>query len=90
MALENMRKPSSVNTGLVNNLRYSSCMIDEDIDGLALTVLRDDEISKLLSLTDEYGLRRNPTTRIQRKFRVKLDEYRLLMNEGREKRRRRQ
>ena len=50
--------------------------------------IRTDHISKLLIVVDENGLRRNPTTRIKRKFQAKLEEYQKVVVDERKRRRR--
>ncbi len=62
--------------------------LDEDIDGVALIGLKDDEILKLLSTLNEDGTRKLPTLRTQRKFRTILEEYRSLVKQERKKKRR--
>ncbi|CAF0983783.1 unnamed protein product [Rotaria sordida] len=73
----------------VNNFdKYIETFKNEDIDGIALVGLQDDDILKLLSIQDEDGTIRNPTMRTQRKFKVILEEYRKLIRQERKKRRR--
>jgi len=65
-----------------------SLYLDEDIDGAALIGLRDEDILKLLSIINEDGTRKLPTFRIQRKFRKILEEYRSLVKQETNKKRR--
>ncbi len=66
---------------------FHTFILDEDIDGIALRGLQDDDISKLLSKLNEDGTIRHPTMRIQRKFRTILEEYRTLVKQERKKKR---
>jgi hypothetical protein len=67
---------------------FHTFTLDEDIDGIALMGLRDDEILKLLSKLNDDGTIRRPTMRIQRKFRTILEEYRALVKQERKTTRR--
>jgi len=66
---------------------FHTFILDEDIDGIALMGLQDDDILKLLSKLNEDGTIRNPTMRIQRKFQIILEEYRTLVKQERKKKR---
>ncbi|CAF3728572.1 unnamed protein product [Rotaria sp. Silwood1] len=68
--------------------KYVEIFKNEDIDGIALFGLQDDDILKVLSSRDEDGTIRNPTMRTQRKFRAILEEYRKLVRQERKQRRR--
>ncbi|CAF4700396.1 unnamed protein product, partial [Rotaria sp. Silwood2] len=68
--------------------KYVETFKNEDIDGISLFGLQNDDILKLLSSRDEDGIIRNPTMRTQRKFRTILEEYRKLIKQERKKRRR--
>ncbi|CAF3078094.1 unnamed protein product [Rotaria sp. Silwood2] len=61
--------------------KYVETFKNQDIDGIALFGLQDDDILKLLSSKDEDGTIRNPTIRIQRKFRTILEAYRKLIKQ---------
>lgn len=50
--------------------------LDEDIDGLALIGLRENEAFQLLTLTNDKGIRRHPSRQLQQEFRRKVDEWR--------------
>lgn len=60
-------------------------ILDEDIDGVALMGLQDDDILKLLSILDEDGTVRSPKLRIQRKFKTILDAYNKFVEQERKK-----
>ena len=69
-------------------IHFDVSILDQDIDGVALVGLLDDDILKLLSIIDEDGTTRNPTRRTQRKFRIILDEFRTLIKQENKKRKR--
>ncbi|CAM4863546.1 unnamed protein product [Rotaria socialis] len=69
-----------------NNLeRYIENFKNEDIDGIALIGLNENDILKLLSTIDEDGTIKNSTMRTQRKFKAALEQYRKFVTQERKK-----
>lgn len=69
-------------------LEINMFIIDEDIDGVALIGLQNDDIVKLLSRLNEDGTSRRAAMKTQRKFQTILEEYRTLVQQEKKKKRR--
>ena len=65
------------------------CPIDEDIDGIALIGLKENDILKLLSTIDEDGTMKISTMRTQSKFKAALEQYSKFVTQEKKKVRRR-